>query len=394
MLCFTITNQLVWTRTRTRSVGRVGRPAPPSLPLVFVSRHPARASPPPLFPFSFGFSSPLPPPRPLCVRARAPPGRQIPLPIPQLHVLHPHLHWLAVAAALTTTPHPSPATGLLLLAPPPTIFYTTPSPLPPGRDIGAPITTAYPHRLSGGREGDDKALPSAACRPRRATSTHARGRRSRGGGASELGCFDSVNYRPAGTRGGCRKDQPQWRGTGGRGPPQRRRRFCSSSPASRRRRRCSSTRARGSQSQVRAPPARPLYFPSSSSWVLNSLADGGGRARADSDLPAPPPPNCNAAAAAAWFGRNWLRSAGSPPRDEEAACELRSTRPPDSSRFDSDPGFVLAATAFRRSFPFLSPTPADTRLRLALASTAAHAAGNQQPLFSSLLGSINRGGCL
>jgi hypothetical protein len=55
---------------------------------------------------------------------------------------------------------------------------------------------------------------------------------------------------------------------------------------------------------------------------------------------------------------------------------------------------VLAATAFRRSFPFLSPTPADTRLRLALASTAAHAAGNQQPLFSSLLGSINRGGCL
>lgn len=176
MLCFTITNQLVWTRTRTRSVGRVGRPAPPSLPLVFVSRHPARASPPPLFPFSFGFSSPLPPPRPLCVRARAPPGRQIPLPI---------LHWLAVAAALTTTPHPSPATGLLLLAPPPTIFYTTPSPLPPGRDIGAPITTAYPHRLSGGREGGRRQSAPQRCLPPPARDLHTRARPEEQGRGSQ-----------------------------------------------------------------------------------------------------------------------------------------------------------------------------------------------------------------
>jgi hypothetical protein len=184
MLCFT-NNQLVWTRTRTRSVGRVGRPAPPSLPLVFVSRHPARASPPPLFPFSFGFSSPLPPPRPLCVRARAPPGRQIPLPIPQLHVLHPHLHWLAVAAALTTTPHPSPATGLLLLAPPPTIFYTTPSPLHPGRDIGAPITTAYPHRLSGGREGGRRQSAPQRCLPPPARDLHTRARPEEQGRGSQ-----------------------------------------------------------------------------------------------------------------------------------------------------------------------------------------------------------------
>jgi hypothetical protein len=46
---------------------------------------------------------------------------------------------------------------------------------------------------------------------------------------------------------------------------------------------------------------------------------------------------------------------------------------PDSSRSDFDPGFVLAATAFRWSLPS-PPLPG----RLGLASAAAHAVGNRQ----------------